>query len=80
MLNFGLSFVAMHRDLRVALALGIAAINACLIAVFYMHVLYSPPRTRIVIGFAAFWLLIVLMLLTFADYGTRESIPAMPGH
>jgi len=79
-LNFGLSFVDMHRDLRVVLALGIAAINACLIAVFYMHVLDSPPRVRIVIGFAAFWLLFVLMMLTFADYATRESVPAMPGH
>jgi caa(3)-type oxidase subunit IV len=79
-LNFGLSFVAMRGDLRVALALGIAAINASLILVFYMHVLRSPPRTRVVLGFAAFWLFVVLMMLTFADYTTREAIPSMPGH
>ena len=52
-------------------ALVIATCKALLVALFFMHVKYASERlTKMVIISALFWLLI-LLLLSLADYGTR---------
>jgi cytochrome c oxidase subunit 4 len=51
-------------------ALGIAFVKATLVALFFMHVKYSPPLTRIVIAGGLFWLAI-LLALTLSDFLTR---------
>jgi cytochrome c oxidase subunit IV len=52
-------------------ALLIATIKASLVVLFFMHVKYTSERmTKTVIISAVFWLLI-LLLLSMADYGTR---------
>ena len=52
------------------IALVIAAIKAVLVILFFMHVIYSPRLTWVVIIGAFLWLA-VLFVLTFADYLTR---------
>jgi len=51
--------------------LAIAACKASLVALFFMHVLYSGRLTWIMLGAGLFWLSI-LMSLTLADYLTRH--------
>ena len=56
--------------LNIVIALGIAAIKATLVILFFMHVFYSPKRTQLVVVCSVFWLAIMLAL-TLADYQTR---------
>src|SRR5581483_3801369 len=56
-------------------ATSIAIAKGLLIALFFMHVRYSPPLTWIVAGAGCFWLAI-LIGLTYCDYATRDSAPA----
>jgi cytochrome c oxidase subunit 4 len=51
-------------------ALGIAFIKATLVALFFMHVKYSPRLTQIVIAGGLLWLAI-LIALTLSDFMTR---------
>ncbi len=52
-------------------ALVIATFKALLVVLFFMHVKYADEKlTRMVIISSIFWLLI-LLLLSLADYGTR---------
>jgi cytochrome c oxidase subunit 4 len=51
-------------------ALGIAFIKATLVALFFMHVKYSPRLTQVVIAGGLFWLAI-LIALTLSDFVTR---------
>jgi cytochrome c oxidase subunit 4 len=55
---------------NIVIALGIAAIKATLVVLYFMHARYSPKRTQLVIVCAVFWLAIMLAL-TLADYDTR---------
>ncbi len=55
---------------NVVVALTIAFCKALLVVLFFMHVRYSPRRTRLVIGAGLLWLGIML-LLTMSDYLTR---------
>jgi cytochrome c oxidase subunit 4 len=55
-------------------ALGIAVFKATLVVLFFMHVKYSRPLTRIVIGGGLFWLAIMLAL-TFSDFASRGWLP-----
>lgn len=52
-----------------ALALGIAALKAALVALYFMHLRFGPPVSRIFAGAALLWLLILFM--TLGDYLTR---------
>jgi cytochrome c oxidase subunit 4 len=52
------------------IALGIAAIKATLVFLFFMHVRYSPRLTTLVL-FSGFVWLAILILLTIADYVSR---------
>jgi len=57
--------------LNTVVALVIATLKAVLVVLFFMHVKYTSEKlTRMVIVSALFWLLI-LLLLSLADYGTR---------
>jgi len=54
-------------------ALGIAVIKAVLVILFFMHVKYASEKlTKMVIVASIFWLLL-LLLLSLADYGTRYA-------
>jgi len=55
---------------NVVVALAIAFFKATLVALFFMHVRYSPRRTQLVVVAGIFWLAI-MMLLTMSDYLTR---------
>jgi len=57
-------------------ALGIAFVKATLVALFFMHVKYSPPLTRIVVAGGLFWLAI-LLALTLSDFLTRGWVPIL---
>ena len=51
-------------------AIGIAITKATLVILFFMHVKYSSRLTKMVVGMAFFFLLILLML-TMTDYLSR---------
>ena len=52
-------------------ALVIATCKALLVVLFFMHVKYSSEKlTKMTIAASVFWLLL-LLLLSMADYGTR---------
>ena len=53
-----------------AVGLAIATCKASLVALFFMHVLYSGRLVWIMLGAGLFWLAI-LMSLTMTDYLTR---------
>ena len=55
-------------------ALGIAFVKATLVALFFMHVKYSPRLTQIVVAGGLFWLAI-LLALTLGDFLTRGWLP-----
>jgi len=50
--------------------LGIAAVKATLVVLYFMHVRYSTQLIPIVVGSSVLWLLI-LLAFTLADYFTR---------
>jgi cytochrome c oxidase subunit 4 len=79
-LTIGLSFVEESGRAHVVYGLMIAIVKASLVVLFFMHALKSPAQTRAVIAVSAFWLVAVLLALTFSDYFTRGMIPNLPGH
>jgi cytochrome c oxidase subunit IV len=74
--TIGLAHVNLH-GLNAAVALAIAAAKAVLIALFFMHLRWSPAITRVV-GLAALLWLAILMVGTLDDVLTRGWLP-MPG-
>ena len=55
-------------------ALFIATCKALLVVLFFMHVKYASERlTKMVIVSSIFWLLL-LLLLSLADYSTRYAV------
>ena len=60
---------------NMGMALLIAFIKATLVALFFMHMKFSPKRTQLVLIAGLFWLSILLML-TMADYATRMQLPS----
>lgn len=80
LLTVGISFVPLSANWHVGLGLSIGGAKAVLVVIFFMHLFRSPKLIWAVVAVALFWLLIVLMLLTFCDYVTRGLIPGMPGH
>jgi cytochrome c oxidase subunit 4 len=78
-LTVGFSFAHVSPLAHVVVGLAIAVCKAALVVLFFMHVLISPRLTWIVVAVACFWLGI-LLVLTFADYFSREMTPGMFGH
>ena len=56
------------------IAVGIAATKAVIIALYFMHVRYSPRLVWIFAGAGALWLGI-MFALTIGDYLTRGYLP-----
>ena len=59
------------------LALAIASIKACLVGLFFMHLLYSRGLTRVVVLAGFFWLALMISF-TLADVFTRHWV-GFPG-
>ena len=53
------------------IALAIASIKACLVGLFFMHLLYTHGLTRIVVLAGFFWLALMVSF-TLADVFTRQ--------
>ncbi len=73
MVLLGLTFFAALFDLgnlNVVIALTIAVIKAVLVVLFFMHVRYSTRLLWIFVAAGFFWLLI-MVILTMADYLSR---------
>ena len=79
-LTVGLSFVPSSAVVRIVAGQSIAVAKAALVVLFFMHALGSPAQTRAVIIVTVFWLVVILLGLTFSDYFTRGLIPNLPGH
>jgi cytochrome c oxidase subunit 4 len=73
----GVAFVDLG-PLNTVVALAIAVCKMLLVILFFMHVRYSGPLTKIVIVAAFFWLLI-LISLTLSDFRTRGWTPSPAG-
>lgn len=56
--------------LNIYLAMAIAVTKSTLVVLYFMHVRYAPKLTWIFVGAGIFWLLI-MFVLTAADYITR---------
>jgi cytochrome c oxidase subunit IV len=80
LVTVGLSFVPSSGGMRVAAGQAIAVVKASLVVLFFMHALRSSAQTRAVIAVSVFWLVVVLLALTFSDYLARGLIPNLPGH
>jgi cytochrome c oxidase subunit 4 len=69
-LTLGLSFLQLgnwHTPIGLTIAVG----KTLLVALFFMHLLYSPRLSGLVFAGALFWLGI-LLVLTLSDYLTRH--------
>ena len=55
---------------NIVAALVIATLKATLVVLFFMHVKYSPKRTKLVVMAGIFWLGI-LLIMTMSDYFSR---------
>jgi len=74
-----LSRVPMPGPLNTLIALGIAAIKATLVLLFFMHLKYeSYVLSGVVFVAGLFWLLIFFGL-TIIDYASRNKL-GIPGH
>ena len=60
------------------IAIGVAITKATLVVLFFMHVKYSSRMTKMVVGIAIFFLLVMLSL-TMTDYMTRGWFSAPRG-
>lgn len=79
-LTVGISFFEVSGVWHLVLGLSIGLCKASLVVLFFMHAYYSPRATWAVIAVSCFWLLVVLVTLTFSDYFTRGETPFAPGH
>lgn len=79
-LTVGISFADVSGIWHIVFGLSIGLCKAALVVLFFMHALFSPRATWAVMAVSGFWLIVVLMTLTFSDYFTRGEIPFTPGH
>lgn len=61
---------AYFSGLNIIVALVIASFKASLVVLYFMHLRYSPNRTKLVIVASVFWLAIMLFM-TISDYASR---------
>jgi cytochrome c oxidase subunit 4 len=76
-LTTGVAFINMGRW-NTIVALVIACCKATLVALFFMHLRWSPTSMRVVLLAALLWLAI-LICLTTADFFTRTWTPVPNG-
>jgi cytochrome c oxidase subunit 4 len=63
--------------MNTVVALVIAVTKMLLVVLFFMHVRYSSPLTRVVVIAGFFWLML-LLFFTLADFKTRSWTPDPP--
>jgi cytochrome c oxidase subunit 4 len=63
---------------NVVVALSIAVSKALLVALFFMHLAWSPHRTQVVAGAGILWLLI-LVIFILSDVLTRNWVSKPTG-
>jgi cytochrome c oxidase subunit 4 len=73
--TIAVSFVHLPGSWHVGIGLAIAASKAALVALIFMHLWRSSRLTWMVVDVTAFWLIAVLLTLTFSDYLTRGNVP-----
>jgi caa(3)-type oxidase, subunit IV len=74
-LTVGANFIHFGR-FNLIIALLIAFTKASLVVLFFMHVKQSSPLTKVFVISGIFWFGL-LLLGTFADYGTRNWLPLL---
>ncbi|ERR1700733_9921418 len=62
--------------LNPVVALFIATIKATVVVLFFMHVKYTSEKLTKIVGVAALFWLMLLLVLSMADYATRGIIPS----
>ena len=73
-LTVGAAYVPLG-EFNTITAVSIAVIKAVIIALYFMHLRYSPRLTWVFAGAGFFWLLI-LFTLSLGDYATRSWMPS----
>jgi cytochrome c oxidase subunit IV len=58
-------------------ALGVAAVKATLVVLFFMHVKYSSRLTKLTVVLSLFFV-VILFAETLMDYATRGFLPPPP--
>ena len=66
-------------DWSTVIALGIAAIKALLVLLFFMHLRYESYKLTAVVLFAGLFWMSILFVLSLTDYLTR-GVTGTPGH
>lgn len=79
-LTLGVSLLPLSGRWHTVIGLSIGVVKAALVALVFMHVVFSPRLTWIVIAVTIFWLVGVLFVLALTDFLTRGAIPFLPGH
>jgi cytochrome c oxidase subunit 4 len=72
LLTCGLSFLP-EFEAHTAVGLAVAAVKACLIAAFFMHLLRETKLPFLALSASIFWLAILIGLM-LTDYLTRGSL------
>lgn len=57
--------------LNIYIAMAIATVKATIVAMYFMHLRYNPKLTWLFAGAGLLWL-VIMFVLTFADYITRQ--------
>src|SRR6516162_4671695 len=71
LLTVGLSFIHLGETMHLIVGLTIATTKAVLVVLFFMHLLYSTRLSWVMFLSGLFWLGI-LLVLTLADYLSRD--------
>jgi cytochrome c oxidase subunit 4 len=71
LLTVGAAFAPMQNWWHTPIALAIAGVKAALVLLFFMH-LWDSPRLTWLIAFGSLLWLAIMLVLTFADYLTRD--------
>lgn len=64
--------------LNIIVAMTVATIKATLVVLYFMHVKYSSRLTQVIVVAGLFWL-VILLVLTIADYLVRSGWPTPLG-
>jgi cytochrome c oxidase subunit 4 len=64
--------------LNTIIAVGIAVVKALLVAMYFMHLKYAAPVTRLCAG-AGVLFFIIMIAITLSDYRSRAWLPAPAG-
>ena len=76
-LTVGLAFVNLGQ-MNIVVALAVAIVKASLVVMFFMHLKYESPLTKVVLGAGIFWLILLLGIIM--DYFSRSwmYVPHLP--